>query len=230
LLQVNKISKNGESKVGVDKTFTIAGQPYAIDKGIGSDDPRTPMRIHKIGFGREVQEMKVHYPADRPWISMLANSLSVAIEFNGHAYLWEYDDPSYYEDEDREGAGYLQRAVLESDGIHWSPVQTTGRMPEEIAYFSVYDSMECRFYMVGIEDNLLYSMDMKSMHWERIETAFDQGVGDFGNIDFSMVDVVVSARKLHLFMGEHIVLDIDTKRWSLLKHSPFDQYTLRTAY
>ncbi|GMT20827.1 hypothetical protein PFISCL1PPCAC_12124, partial [Pristionchus fissidentatus] len=212
-------------------TFTINGELYAIDSCLGFG-PRTPMRIHKISNGRNVEEMAVHYPPTRPWINLIANLMSVVFQYNGQIFMWEHDEPDDYEDgAERETASYLQRAVLEPDGFYWSPVANTGDMPDDYVYASAYDSQDARFYYIGINNAMIHVLDMKTMSWETIEVVVSEEIDEvLGNVDLTTALYVCTGGRLHIFRAVHIVLDFVAKRWIFLRDSPIYSASILTAF
>ncbi|GMT20826.1 hypothetical protein PFISCL1PPCAC_12123, partial [Pristionchus fissidentatus] len=179
---------------------------------------------------RKVEEIKVHYPAKRPWINLFGNMMSTIFEYEDAIFLWEFDDPYDYSDEQRSSASCLHKGVMESDGLHWSNVDVTGEIPDFVT-FSIYDSHESRFYMPGMTNGSIYVLDMKSLNWQRLETVMNEEVGfAFSQICILDACFASSTRKLHFFLLDHVVLDLDTKCWSVIRHPEIDICSLRTAF
>ncbi|GMT20813.1 hypothetical protein PFISCL1PPCAC_12110, partial [Pristionchus fissidentatus] len=60
---------------------------------------------------------------------------------------------------------YLHRGTLESDGFHFTTVETTGEIPSYFIGFSIYDPHECRLYLEDVDVSLLHILDVKTMIW-----------------------------------------------------------------
>ncbi|GMT20824.1 hypothetical protein PFISCL1PPCAC_12121, partial [Pristionchus fissidentatus] len=220
---------NGDNKLMADKYFTLVGKLYVIDVQGEKFDSQCPMRIYEIINGRKTIEVDIHYAKDRPLVNMRCSTL--AFVYNGSVYVWESDE--YNDGSALEERSYLHKGTLESDGFHWESVATTGETPHEFVWVSVYDAYESRLYAENTDaenTNSIFVLDMKTMSWERIQTIVNEEVAHARRSADSTSSIsIIGGGKWHLFLKEHIVLDLQTYRWSVVR-SPIDAECVWTAF
>ncbi|GMT20810.1 hypothetical protein PFISCL1PPCAC_12107, partial [Pristionchus fissidentatus] len=171
----NEKIRNGKKKLIADKYVSIRGRLYVVDEQCELSDPLSPMRIFDIDDGLKVKEVEVHYPVCHEPINMHNFTFNPTKNYADDVFFWAFDDGEVYDDFiPRENASYTEANLTESDGFHWSTVETTGEIPNEYAFFTVYDSQECHFYMNGTSYSTLHMLDLKTMIWKRIETIVNE--------------------------------------------------------
>ncbi|GMT20809.1 hypothetical protein PFISCL1PPCAC_12106, partial [Pristionchus fissidentatus] len=231
-LRANEKIRHERKRVVVDKYFTIRGRLYTIDAQVESGVPRSLLGIYEIGNDLKMKEVEVHYSKTRPSFNMMSSFNTPVFVYNDDVFLWEFDHADEYDDfDERTDASYLHRGILESEGFHWSIVDTTGEIPNDFPMFGVYDSQESQFYLDGNNNNALHRLDMKTMHWQKIETIVDEETAhELNGIDSTTAGYVIAARKLHVFWQEHLMLDLDSNQWSIVRHTSVKSDNLWTPF